>query len=154
MLKKTALTLGALSLLSGAAMAQTAAPTTAPAAPVPAMTYGTMGGMTMADTATMGVKFVDVKPADIMSSKLVGTNVYNKQNENLGEIEDLVIENGKAVTGVVVSVGGFLGMGERYVVLDPSTIAVSHKDNKWMAHVDTTKDNLKNAPTFNYQKKS
>ena len=69
-------------------------------------------GMRMADTATVAVKFVTVQPADLMASKLIGTNVYNNQNESLGEIEDVVVQNGKSITGVVVSVGGFLGMGE------------------------------------------
>ena len=100
----------------------------------------------------MAVKFVTVQPADFMSSKLVGVNVYNNQNELLGEIEDLVIDNGKTITGVVVSVGGFLGMGESYVVLDPSTVVLNEKDGKWRAFVDTSKDNLKNAPKFKYTK--
>jgi sporulation protein YlmC with PRC-barrel domain len=98
------------------------------------------------------VKFVTVKPADLMSSQLIGTNVYNNQNESLGEIEDLVVENGQTITGVVVSVGGFLGIGESYVVLDPSTIVLNERDGSWRAYVDTSKDNLKNAPKFNYTK--
>jgi hypothetical protein len=106
----------------------------------------------MANSATVAVKFVTVKPADLMSSKLVGANVYNNQNESLGEIEDLVVENGQTITGVVVSVGGFLGIGESYVVLDPSTIVLNERDGSWRAYVDTSKDNLKNAPKFNYTK--
>ena len=131
------------------ALAQT---TPAPATAMPAATdMGT--GMKMADTATVKLKYVTVKPADVMSSKLIGTTVYNNKNESVGEVEDLVIENGKTVTGVVVSVGGFLGMGESYVVLDPSTLAISDKDGKWAVHADTDKDTLKNAPKFTYSKK-
>ena len=54
-----------------------------------------MGGMTMADTATAKIKFVTARPADVTSSKLVGKNLYNNKNETVGEIEDLVIDNGK-----------------------------------------------------------
>ncbi|QEE42992.1 PRC-barrel domain containing protein [Methylobacterium sp. WL64] len=110
-------------------------------------------GMTMADTATVKLKYVTVKPADVMSSKLIGTTVYNNKNETVGEIEDLAIENGKTLTGVVVSVGGFLGIGESYVVLDPATLAISEKDGTWAVHADTDKDTLKNAPKFTYSKK-
>jgi len=106
----------------------------------------------MASSATVAIKFVTVKPADFMSSRLVGANVYNNQNETVGEIEDLVIDNGKTVSGLVVGVGGFLGMGESYVVLDPSTVVLNQQDGKWRAYVDTTKDNLKNAPKFTYTK--
>lgn len=136
----------ALTCVSVPALAQT---------PAPAATAHSASdmGMKMAETATVKLKFVNVKPADITSSKLIGTNVYNNNKEAVGEIEDLVIENGKTVTGVIVSVGGFLGLGERYVVLDPSTISVSNKDNKWAAYVDTDKDTLNKAPTFDYSKK-
>ena len=44
-------------------------------------------------------------------------------------------------------------MGESYVVLDPSTLAISDKDGKWAVHADTDKDTLKNAPKFTYSKK-
>jgi sporulation protein YlmC with PRC-barrel domain len=112
------------------------------------------GGMTMADHATAAPHYVTTAPADMMSSKLVGMNVYNNQNEKLGEVEDLVIDNGKTVTGVVVSVGGFLGMGEHYVLIDPASIAVSDKDGTMRGVVDTNKDNLKAAPGFTYKKNS
>jgi sporulation protein YlmC with PRC-barrel domain len=110
-------------------------------------------GLQMAKSATVAVRFVTVKPADLMTSRLIGTNVYNNQNETLGEIEDLVVDNGKTLSGVVVSVGGFLGIGDSYVVLDPSTIVMNQKDGNWRAYVDTSKDNLKNAPKFQYSKK-
>ena len=106
----------------------------------------------MADKATVALKFVTVKSADFMTSKIVGTNVYNNQDEHLGEIADLVVENGKTITGVIVSVGGFLGLGETYVVLDPSTVVLNQNDANWKAFIDTSKDNLKNAQKFSYQK--
>ena len=136
----------ALSCTTFPVLAQTAA------APTSGMGSSSDMGMKMTDTATVKLRFVAVKPADVMSSKLIGTTVYNNKKETVGEIEDLVIEHGKTVTGVVVSVGGFLGMGESYVVLDPSTMAVSEKGGKWATYVDTDKDTLKSAPTFKYSK--
>ncbi|CCD91583.1 PRC-barrel domain protein precursor (fragment) [Bradyrhizobium sp. ORS 375] len=102
----------------------------------------------MADSANLAVRFVAVKPADVLSSKLIGAGVYNNQNESLGSIEDLIIENGRAVSGVVVNVGGFLGFGESYVVLDPSTVVLTRKDGDWKAFVNTAKD----TPKFSYSK--
>lgn len=115
---------------------------------------GGMSGMTMADTATAKIKFVTAKPAEVTSTKLVGKNLYNKKDETVGQIEDLVIDNGKTISGVVVSVGGFLGMGERYVVVDPSSIFLHKADGALKAMVDTDKDALKNAPEFKYSKSS
>ena len=146
------LVFGALALIfaTSSALAQTSPTSPSPGTAMPASSDT---GLKMADTATMKLRFVNVKPADIMSSKLVGTTVYNNKNENVGEVEDLVIENGKTLTGVVVSVGGFLGMGESYVVLDPSTLTFSDKDGKSAVHADSDKDTLKNAPKFEYSKK-
>lgn len=161
-------TLAASAMLAAPALAQDkhappsnaqAAPMKAPAgAAMPAASNGAstasngVDGMTMADTATVRVRFVSAKPDKVMSSKLVGKNLYNKQNETVGEIEDLVIENGKTVTGVVVSVGGFLGMGERYVLVDPSTIFLHRAGGSLKAMVDADKDTVKNAPEFKYDK--
>lgn len=151
-MKKTVLAALAVACMGVPALAQTTPSAPAPGTAMPAATdAGT--GMKMADTATVKLKYVTVKPADVMSSKLVGTTVYNNKNETVGEVEDLVIENGKTVTGVVVGVGGFLGLGESYVVLDPSTLAISNKDGKWAVHADTDRDTLKNAPKFEYSKK-
>lgn len=134
--------------------AQTNQTKTPPAGTAMPTTTGGMGGMTMADTATAKIKFVTAKPAEVTSSKLVGKNLYNNKNETIGEVEDLVIDNGKTVTGVVVSVGGFLGMGERYVLVDPSSIFLHKADGKLKAMVDTDRDALKNAPEFKYNKNS
>jgi hypothetical protein len=164
----------AFSMLIGAAVAQTASPqtgngtgragsgmesaapnTTAPRSPTTDTRSNLVQGaegMKMGDTATVALKFVTIQPASMMSSKLIGANVYNKQNESLGEIEDMAIENGNRIAAVIVSVGGFLGIGEKYVAIDPSTIVVSQKDGNWRAYVDTSKDNLKNAPKFEYPK--
>jgi len=131
-------TLAATSLLAGSAFAADTA----------------MGGITMADHATSTIHYVTTTPAGMMSSKLVGMDVYNNQNDKLGDVEDLVFDNGKTITGVVVSVGGFLGMGEHYVLIDPTSIVVSDKDGSMKAMVDTNKDNLKAAPNFTYKAKS
>lgn len=111
------------------------------------------GGIKMADHATVKMHVVKVGPTDMVSSKLIGTTVYNNQNDQVGEIKDLVLKNGSTVAGVVVSVGGFLGLGESYVLVDPSSIVVSDKGGTMKAYVDTTKNSLKNEPKFTYDNK-
>ena len=51
------------------------------------------------------------------ASKVVGLNVYNEQNENVGSINDLLMDKNGNVKAAVISVGGFLGMGSRYVAI-------------------------------------
>ncbi|HZP79480.1 MAG TPA: PRC-barrel domain-containing protein [Pseudolabrys sp.] len=47
------------------------------------------------------------------ASKLIGLNVYNEQNEKLGDISELLVDKTGKVDGVIIGVGGFLGVGKR-----------------------------------------
>jgi sporulation protein YlmC with PRC-barrel domain len=51
------------------------------------------------------------------ASKLVGVDVYNPQNEKIGDISEVLIDQSGKVTGVVIGVGGFLGMGQHDVLV-------------------------------------
>src|SRR5262245_45913521 len=56
------------------------------------------------------------------SSKLIGLNVYNDQNEKLGDISEILMDKSGKVDGVVIGVGGFLGMGQRDIKIDMSKL--------------------------------
>lgn len=101
--------------------------------------------------ATAPVQYQSVKPDAVLTSKLVGINVYNMNNEKIGEIADVVIEHG-SLDGYVLSVGGFLGMGEHYVAVQPSSVAIKYDEStrEWRASANATKDQLKAAPVFKY----
>jgi sporulation protein YlmC with PRC-barrel domain len=51
------------------------------------------------------------------ASKVIGINVYNDNNEKIGDIEELIVDKSGKVENVVLGVGGFLGMGEHYVAV-------------------------------------
>jgi sporulation protein YlmC with PRC-barrel domain len=104
-------------------------------------------------TAPANTKFATVAKDEMFSSKLKGLNVYNQKEESVGEITDIAIKNNQ-VDALILSVGGFLGVGERYVAVSPSSVNVRYdsKNNKWLASMNTTKDALKAAPEFKYPK--
>jgi hypothetical protein len=104
-------------------------------------------------TAPAEAKFSTVSKDEMFSSKLKGLNVTNQKDETVGEITDLAIKNHE-VDALILSVGGFLGMGERYVAVSPSSVSVRYdsKNDKWLASMNTTKDALKSAPEFKYPK--
>ena len=105
-------------------------------------------------TTTTAVKevYVAAKPTDVLASNLDDVAVRNAANEKIGEIEDVVMANGQ-VTGYILSVGGFLGIGEHYVIVSPAALKVNYSENdkKWSAMMETTKDALKAAPQFKYE---
>ena len=104
-----------------------------------------------AETATSEV-FVTAQPTDVLSYNLVGLNITNSANETIGEIKDLILSNG-ALAGYIVSVGGFLGLGEHYVIVHPKAVQVTYleNDNKWTATMDASKEQLQSAPPFKYE---
>src|SRR5262249_3357350 len=56
------------------------------------------------------------------SSKLIGLNVYNDQNEKLGDISEILLDKSGKVDGVVIGVGGFLGMGKHDIKFEMSKL--------------------------------
>jgi sporulation protein YlmC with PRC-barrel domain len=51
------------------------------------------------------------------TSKMISLNVYNNNNEKIGDINELITDSSGKIDVVVIGVGGFLGMGERNVGL-------------------------------------
>lgn len=96
--------------------------------------------------------FVPVPDNALLSYNLNGLAVYNGGNEKVGTIRDEVITSGR-LAGYILSVGGFLGIGDRFVVVAPAGLAVSYdaQAKAWHATIDATKDQLKMAPEFKYE---
>jgi hypothetical protein len=81
------------------------------------------------------------------TSKVVGSTVVNEANETVGTIDDLIVTANEKVPFAVLSVGGFLGMGSKYVVVPFSSLQV--QDKKMMLP-GATKESLKGLPEFKY----
>jgi sporulation protein YlmC with PRC-barrel domain len=144
-------------LIAGAGMgfAQTAtnppvanppAARTAPMATTTSPTIKQSAALTTADSQKLGNAW--------RASKVKGSSVYNDQNQKVGSIDDLIIDRNDHVVYAVLSVGGFLGMGNHLVAV-PYDQLVINADNK--GKVDkvimrgATKDSLKAMPEFKYQ---
>ncbi|MFG1203113.1 PRC-barrel domain-containing protein [Xanthobacter aminoxidans] len=83
------------------------------------------------------------------TSKVVGSTVYNEADEKVGTIDDLIVTPSDKVPFAVLSVGGFLGIGTKYVVVPSNALDV--RDNK-MVLPGATKESLKALPDFVYAK--
>jgi PRC-barrel domain len=99
-----------------------------------------------------GSQFVTVGQDEKLSSNLVGLDVYNASNQDIGQIKDVAVGPAGRARAYIVSVGGFLGIGTHYVAMNPSDIKVSYNssDQKWHATTGATSDQLKSAPEFQY----
>jgi sporulation protein YlmC with PRC-barrel domain len=84
----------------------------------------------------------------IKAHDLIGKGVRNSHDEDLGKIEDLVVDpdSGRIIYGVL-SFGGFLGMGEKLFAMPWSSITRLTGDHKYVV-LSVEKDRLKNASGF------
>jgi sporulation protein YlmC with PRC-barrel domain len=97
-------------------------------------------GAAFAETATTDRSNINTavhKEGQWRSSKLIGVNVYNDNNEKIGDIQELIVDKSGKIENVVLGVGGFLGMGEHYV-------AVPMEKLKWVN--DTVRTSSTTAP--------
>src|SRR5882724_3805366 len=156
MLKKLMISAAVSALMVSGAMAQASPPAAkADAAPV--------------DTA----KFLSSQSTDQwVFSKFKGSDVLGPDNAQVGSVNDLLFDKSGKILGLIVGVGGFLGIGEKSVAIDMSAFqavpadtgsttgaggggAAMSSNNDPTAvklKVSWTKDQLKNAPDFQYFK--
>ncbi len=109
--------------------------------------------MTPGPNPTASGMFTCVPAQDELSSNVVGLDVYNEDKQNIGTIKDIALDE-SGLNGYIVNVGGFLGLGDHYVVVRPEAISFKAKDNKWHATMNVNADQLKAAPVYKYSSKS
>ncbi len=116
-----------------------------------ALLAASFSGPAFSQGAPQTISLMKVDPASLATgyrtSKVVGSTVVNEANETVGTIDDLIVTPGEKVPFAVLSVGGFLGMGTKYVVVPFSSIQVKDKQ---MVLPGATKDSLKALPAFKY----
>jgi sporulation protein YlmC with PRC-barrel domain len=110
--RRLALALLGTTLISAPAMAQTNQP--AGSKPTPSAGDSSFGAHEPARTHSW---LAQEQPGQWRASKLEGLDVYNQNNEKIGDISEMLVDSSGRIQAVVVGVGGFLGIGERDVAI-------------------------------------
>jgi ribosomal 30S subunit maturation factor RimM len=99
-------------------------------------------------------KFLDTAEAraqlTLRARDLIGANVKNANDDTIGEIEDLMVTAAQAIPQAIVSVGGFLGMGERLVVIPFDALVIRRVNDKEQVMYNATAEELKAMPAFKH----
>ncbi len=128
--------------------------------------------MTIALTAPVAAQPNPQPPAPIQVSgqtipwslaKLIGTPVYNAQDEQIGKLADLIMDPRARVTSAIISVGGYLGGGDRLVSVPLEVLRFPNMASttgsagpapvRWSpdkAVLAVTKGTLESMPPFHY----
>ncbi|MCC8395187.1 PRC-barrel domain-containing protein [Paraburkholderia sp. MMS20-SJTR3] len=82
------------------------------------------------------------------ASKLTGADVYNRNKDNIGTLDDLIVSPGSDHgTYAILSVGGFLGMGKHLVAVPFNDLQIN---DRRIVLPDATKKSLEALPEFKY----
>jgi len=98
---------------------------------------------------TVSLVTVDVQKlaTGFRTTKVVGSTVVNETNDTVGTIDDLIVTPNETVPYAVLSVGGFLGMGKKLVVVPYSSLQAGKGH---MVLAGATKQSLKALAEFQY----
>lgn len=124
------------------------------ALPALAFAQGTTPATTTAPRATT-TPSMTTQPQAAMSaqarraSEIIGADIYNEANNEIGEVHDLMVHPGGGTVTAVLSVGGFLGLGERYVAVPLNSLQWNASRERWTLP-GATEDSLKARPAFTY----
>jgi sporulation protein YlmC with PRC-barrel domain len=109
---------------------------------------------------TVGVALAQTMPAPLMSSPPPGKtvtrfykqDVYDPAKDKIGTIDDVIVDDRGQISGLIIGVGGFLGVGEKDVAVAFDAVHADLKNGGWYLTLDTTKDALKSAPGLAFDK--
>ncbi|XSG82662.1 MAG: PRC-barrel domain-containing protein [Methyloligella sp. ZOD6] len=89
------------------------------------------------------------KTTDALASDLIGQPVLNPARENVGQINDVIGGDDGRISGVVIGVGGFLGIGEKNVAVHYEDVVVTRNDDGTIEiFANLTKETLTAAPAY------
>jgi PRC-barrel domain len=84
----------------------------------------------------------------LADDEVIGKSVVNVGDEEVGTIADLVMDEEQKLVGVVLSVGGFLGIGDKWVAVPVDQIDFPADEQPARLRVAVTEEQLTNAPDF------
>ena len=98
----------------------------------------------------VGEQHLSIKPQGaVYADEIIGQSVTSRSTGNdFGEVSDLVIGQDGRIVGVIVSTGGFLGMGQRDVALPWDQIHHTMEDDELVFSIDMDEDQLRNLPEY------
>jgi sporulation protein YlmC with PRC-barrel domain len=79
-------------------------------------------------------------------------SVYDRQDNEIGDVNDILFDQDGKVSAVIIGVGGFLGTGEKNVAVPFTALKITEKDGRRYLVMDTTKDALEKAPGYAFDR--
>ncbi len=97
--------------------------------------------------------YSQVEATDVTTEMLTGKSVYDTQENDVGTIEDMLLDEDGSVSHIIVDFGGFLGIGtsQASIGFDEVTILTTEGYSDVRVYVDASKDQIQNLPRYTAQ---
>ncbi|WLD56815.1 PRC-barrel domain-containing protein [Salinispirillum sp. LH 10-3-1] len=110
---------------------------------------GTMGQRGSTHNGSENGFFSNSPVGALYADDIIGKTIKHRaSDEDVGSIDDLVIGDDGSIIGVLVTTGGFLGMGGQEVNLSWDELHHTMEDGEYEFYTDITEDALRNAPKY------
>jgi sporulation protein YlmC with PRC-barrel domain len=86
-------------------------------------------------------------PYNVRASDILGADVVNAKNEEIGEVDDVIFSRSDKKLHAVIEVGGFLGIGEKLVTVPLDELRMDGHGN---VYLNVSEDMLKKHEKFAY----
>ena len=122
---------------------------------VPALALALLisGAVGVASAAQDAAQLQTSVPTDVLTiSNFYDQDVYDNQNNKIGDVNDILVDKDGRVSAVILGVGGLLGVGEKDVAVPFNALKVAEKDGDRYLVINTTKEALEKAPGYTYDR--
>ena len=112
----------------------------------------TQSDSTKTQTTSEAKTLTSLPSPSVSIREIYNQSVYDSANNKIGEVQDILLSPDGRATALMIGVGGVLGIGEKEVAVPFNALKRTTKDNKAYLTLDASKDSLKSAPGFKYDR--
>jgi sporulation protein YlmC with PRC-barrel domain len=109
--------------------------------------------MRSSDTTTIVVPMDALPTYGSIVSAWYKQPVYDTAEKKVGTVSDMLFSSNGSINAIMLDVGGFLGLGKKHVAVPVDAISLTQKGKKSWLTINTTKEAVKNATGYKYDKK-
>ncbi len=104
----------------------------------------------MASTTQDSTYMSTMPDGAVRIDNVIGQTLYTRDDNDVGSIKDLIIDESGKIVAVIVSVGGILGIGQSSVAVSWDAVEREINDDRdgYRFTVNATKDEIRNAPKY------
>jgi len=94
--------------------------------------------------------YSQVEPTDLTAEDLTGARLYGTNDEDIGEVSELVLADDGSIDKVILDIGGFIGIGEKSIAVQLDELQIMRPDggNDVRVYIEATQEQLEQQPEY------